>query len=99
MITDGRLGHSDVPLDDGDDDFVDTPPRWKGTTFNANLPSREDQPSPNDVVDKMRKQFFKQLTKLQTENRRMSVAIDAMKSEISSLKHDQQIEISSLKHD
>ncbi|CAA2997389.1 Hypothetical predicted protein [Olea europaea subsp. europaea] len=29
----------------------------------------------------------------------MSVAIDAMKSEISSLKHDQQIEISSLKHD
>ncbi|CAA3003736.1 Hypothetical predicted protein [Olea europaea subsp. europaea] len=43
--------------------------------------------------------FLKQLTELQTENLRMSVAIDVMKSEISSLKHDQQIEISHLKHD
>ncbi|CAA2988482.1 Hypothetical predicted protein [Olea europaea subsp. europaea] len=42
MITNGRLGHSDVPLDDGDDDFVDTPLRWLGTTFHANSPSRED---------------------------------------------------------
>ncbi|CAA2953431.1 Hypothetical predicted protein [Olea europaea subsp. europaea] len=50
MITDGRLGHSDVPLDDGDDDFVDTPPRWQGTTFNANSPNMEDQPAPNDVI-------------------------------------------------
>ncbi|CAA2989613.1 Hypothetical predicted protein [Olea europaea subsp. europaea] len=50
MITDGRLGHSDVPLDDGDDDFVDTPPTWQGTTFHANSPSREDQQVPNDFM-------------------------------------------------
>ncbi|CAA3029329.1 Hypothetical predicted protein [Olea europaea subsp. europaea] len=98
MITDGRLGHSDVPLDDGDDDFVDTPPRWQRTTFNSNSPSREDQPEPNDVVDEIRKQFFKQLTELQIENRRMSVAIDAMKSEISLLKHDQQNKLNNIVH-
>ncbi|CAA2988481.1 Hypothetical predicted protein [Olea europaea subsp. europaea] len=51
------------------------------------------------VVDEVRKQFFRQLTELQIENHRMSVAIDAMKSEISLRKHDQQIEISLLKHD
>ncbi|CAA3027777.1 Hypothetical predicted protein [Olea europaea subsp. europaea] len=49
MITDGRLGHSDVPLNDGDDDFVDTPPRWQGTMFHANSLSREDHPAPNDI--------------------------------------------------
>ncbi|CAA3012896.1 Hypothetical predicted protein [Olea europaea subsp. europaea] len=49
MIMDGRLGHSDVPFDDGDDNFVDTLPRWQGTTFNADSPSREDQSAPNDV--------------------------------------------------
>ncbi|CAA2968255.1 Hypothetical predicted protein [Olea europaea subsp. europaea] len=50
MIKDGRLGHSDVPLDDGDNDFVNTPPRWQGTTFHANLPSREGQLVPNDFM-------------------------------------------------
>ncbi|CAA2978209.1 Hypothetical predicted protein [Olea europaea subsp. europaea] len=90
MLTDGRLGHSDVPLDDGNDDFVDFPPRWQGTMFDANSPGREDQPVPND--------FFKQLTELQTENHRMSIAIDAIKSEISSLKHDQQNKLNNIVH-
>ncbi|CAA3022530.1 Hypothetical predicted protein [Olea europaea subsp. europaea] len=138
MITDDRLGHSDVPRDDGEDDFVDTPPDgreqrsilirlvtgystfavfishrvhtshvletghrtgiWTIEVFTIVLPLIMGTHMVQ-VVDEMRKQFFKQLTKLQTENRRMSVAIDAMKSEISSLKHDQETEISSLEHD
>ncbi|CAA2967759.1 Hypothetical predicted protein [Olea europaea subsp. europaea] len=51
MIINGRFGHFNVPLDDGDDDFVDTPPRWQGTTFHVNSPSREDQLALNDVRD------------------------------------------------
>ncbi|CAA2985025.1 Hypothetical predicted protein [Olea europaea subsp. europaea] len=50
------------------------------------------------VVDEVRKQFFKQLTKLQTENCRMSMAIDAMKSEISSLTHNQQNKLNNIVH-
>ncbi|CAA3010051.1 Hypothetical predicted protein [Olea europaea subsp. europaea] len=106
MIMDGRLGHSDVPLDDGDDDFVDTPPRcslwvtsiWTIDVFTIVLPLIMGSHMVQ-VVNEMRKQIFKQLTELQTENHRMSVAIDAMKSKISLLKQDQQTEISSLKHD
>ncbi|CAA2966003.1 Hypothetical predicted protein [Olea europaea subsp. europaea] len=39
LITDGRLGHSDVHIDD--DDFVDPQPRWKGTSVDGDLLSRE----------------------------------------------------------
>ncbi|CAA3007565.1 Hypothetical predicted protein [Olea europaea subsp. europaea] len=39
LITDGRLGHSDLPIDD--DDFVDTPPSWKGTSIYEDSPSGE----------------------------------------------------------
>ncbi|CAA2961289.1 Hypothetical predicted protein [Olea europaea subsp. europaea] len=39
LIIDGRLGHSDLPIDD--DDFVDTPPSWKGTSIHEDSPSGE----------------------------------------------------------
>ncbi|CAA2994336.1 Hypothetical predicted protein [Olea europaea subsp. europaea] len=39
LITDGRLGHSDLPIDD--DDFVDAPPSWKGTSIHEDSPTGE----------------------------------------------------------
>ncbi|XP_022857130.1 uncharacterized protein LOC111378193 [Olea europaea var. sylvestris] len=39
LITDGRLDHSDLPIDD--DNFVDAPPSWKGTSIHENSPSGE----------------------------------------------------------
>ncbi|CAA3011441.1 Hypothetical predicted protein [Olea europaea subsp. europaea] len=39
LITDGRLGHSDVHIDD--DDFVHPPPSWKGTSIHEDSPSGE----------------------------------------------------------
>ncbi|CAA3018435.1 Hypothetical predicted protein, partial [Olea europaea subsp. europaea] len=39
LINDGRLGHPDVHIDD--DDFVDPPPRWNGTSVDRDFPSRE----------------------------------------------------------
>ncbi|CAA2979773.1 Hypothetical predicted protein [Olea europaea subsp. europaea] len=39
LITDGRLGHSDLPIDD--DNFVDAPPSWKGTSILEDSPSGE----------------------------------------------------------
>lgn len=35
MIIDGRLGHSNVHIDD--DDFVDSPPRWQEASFDGDL--------------------------------------------------------------
>ncbi|CAA2969884.1 Hypothetical predicted protein [Olea europaea subsp. europaea] len=65
LITDGRLGHSDLPIDD--DDFVDAPPSWKGTSIHEDSPSgehksddttdSEDMPS-KDVVNEL-KNYFK----------------------------------------
>ncbi|CAA2999999.1 Hypothetical predicted protein [Olea europaea subsp. europaea] len=39
LITDGRLGHSNLPIDD--DDFVDAPPSWKGTSIHEDSPTGE----------------------------------------------------------
>ncbi|CAA3012862.1 Hypothetical predicted protein [Olea europaea subsp. europaea] len=39
LITDERLGHSNVHIDD--DDFVDLLPRWQGISFDGELPSEE----------------------------------------------------------
>ncbi|CAA2971131.1 Hypothetical predicted protein [Olea europaea subsp. europaea] len=39
LITDGRLGHSDLPIDD--DDFVEAPSSWKGTSIHEDSPSGE----------------------------------------------------------
>ncbi|CAA3026728.1 Hypothetical predicted protein [Olea europaea subsp. europaea] len=40
-ITDDRVGHSDVQIDD--DDFVDTAPRWYSPTFHSNSPIEKGQ--------------------------------------------------------
>ncbi|CAA3021134.1 Hypothetical predicted protein [Olea europaea subsp. europaea] len=37
LITDGRLEHSDLPIDD--DDFVDAPPSWKVTSIHEDSPN------------------------------------------------------------
>ncbi|CAA3016946.1 Hypothetical predicted protein [Olea europaea subsp. europaea] len=39
LITDGRLGYFDLPVDD--DDFVDAPPNWKVTSIHEDSPSGE----------------------------------------------------------
>ncbi|CAA2966758.1 Hypothetical predicted protein, partial [Olea europaea subsp. europaea] len=39
LITDGRLGHFNVHIDD--DNFVDLPPRWKGTSIDGDSSSGE----------------------------------------------------------
>ncbi|CAA3016947.1 Hypothetical predicted protein [Olea europaea subsp. europaea] len=39
LITDGRLGDSNVHIDD--DDFVDPSPRWNGTSIDRDSPSGE----------------------------------------------------------
>ncbi|CAA2974649.1 Probable protein phosphatase 2C 72 [Olea europaea subsp. europaea] len=65
LIIDGRLGHSDVRINN--DDFVDLSPSWKGTSIRGDSPSKEcksddttnskDQSS-KDVVDEL-KNYFK----------------------------------------
>ncbi|CAA2991332.1 Hypothetical predicted protein [Olea europaea subsp. europaea] len=59
LITDGRLGHSDLPIDD--DEFVDAPPSWKGTSIHEDSPSGERKSDdthsrPHQVLD-CRKKF------------------------------------------
>ncbi|CAA2986931.1 Hypothetical predicted protein [Olea europaea subsp. europaea] len=97
LITDGRLGHSDLPIDD--DDFVDPPLSWKGTSIHDDSPSgerksdnttdSEDMPS-KDVVDELRNYFKGQIFDLHSENRLLSKQLQAMQSQVSSLKSDQQ---------
>ncbi|CAA2954705.1 Hypothetical predicted protein [Olea europaea subsp. europaea] len=97
LITDGRLGHSDLPIDD--DDFVDAPPSWKGTSIHEDSPSgefksddttdSEDMPS-KDVVDELKNYFKGQISNLKSENRLLSKQLKSMQSQVSSLKSDQQ---------
>ncbi|CAA3002390.1 Hypothetical predicted protein [Olea europaea subsp. europaea] len=97
LITDGRLGYSDLPIDD--DNFVDAPPSWKGTSIHEDSPSgehksddttdSEDMPS-KDVVDELRNYVKGQISDLQSENRLLSKQLQAMQSQVSSLKSDQQ---------
>ncbi|CAA3021920.1 Hypothetical predicted protein [Olea europaea subsp. europaea] len=88
LITDGRLGHSNLPIDD--DDFVDVPPNWKGTSIHEDFSSgelksddtidSEDMPS-KDVVEELRNYFKGQISNLQSENRLLSKQIQAAKVE------------------
>ncbi|CAA3028004.1 Hypothetical predicted protein [Olea europaea subsp. europaea] len=88
LITDGQLGHFDLPIDY--DDFVDAPPSWKGTSIREDSPSRErksddttdseDMPS-KDVVDELRNYFKGQISDLQSENRLLSKQLQAMQSQ------------------
>ncbi|CAA3022417.1 Hypothetical predicted protein [Olea europaea subsp. europaea] len=97
LITDGRLGHSDLPVDD--DDFVDAPPSWKGTSIHEDSPTgefksdgttdSEDMPS-KDVVDELKNYFKGQISDLKSENRLLSKQLKSMQSQVSSLKSDQQ---------
>ncbi|CAA2999646.1 Hypothetical predicted protein, partial [Olea europaea subsp. europaea] len=97
LITDGRLGHSDLPIDD--DDFVDAPPSWKGTSIHEDSPTgefksddttdSEDMPS-KDVVDELKNYFKGQISDLKSENRLLSKQLKSMQSQVSSLKSDQQ---------
>ncbi|CAA3026557.1 Hypothetical predicted protein [Olea europaea subsp. europaea] len=97
LITDGRLGHSDLPIDD--DDFVDAPPSWNGTSIHEDSPSgerksddttdSEDMPS-KDVVDELRNYFKGRISDLQSRNRLLSKQLKSMQSQVSSLKSDQQ---------
>ncbi|CAA2987702.1 Hypothetical predicted protein [Olea europaea subsp. europaea] len=92
LIIDGRLGHSDLLIDD--DDFVDAPPSWKGTSIHEDSPSGErksddtNMPS-KDVVDELRNYFKGQISYLQSENWLLSKQLQAMQSQVSSLKFDQ----------
>ncbi|CAA2957274.1 Hypothetical predicted protein [Olea europaea subsp. europaea] len=47
LITDEQLGHSDVYIDD--DEFVEPPPSWKGTSIYEDFPSGERKS--NDTTD------------------------------------------------
>ncbi|CAA3011718.1 Hypothetical predicted protein [Olea europaea subsp. europaea] len=97
LITDGRLGHSDLPIDD--DDFVDAPPSWNETSIHEYSPSgefksddttdSEDMPS-KDVVDELKNYFKGQISDLKSENRLLSKQLKSMQSQVSSLKSDQQ---------
>ncbi|CAA2987990.1 Hypothetical predicted protein [Olea europaea subsp. europaea] len=69
LITDGRLGHSDLPIDD--DDFVDVPPSWKGTSIHEDSPSGE-RIHVMQVVDELMNYFKGQISDLQPENRLLS---------------------------
>ncbi|CAA2982721.1 Hypothetical predicted protein [Olea europaea subsp. europaea] len=96
LITDGRLGHSDLPIDD--DDIVDAPPSWKGTSIHEDSPTgefksdyttdSEDMPS-KDVVDELKNYFKGQISDLKSENRLLSKQLKSMQSQVSSLKSDQ----------
>ncbi|CAA3010400.1 Hypothetical predicted protein [Olea europaea subsp. europaea] len=116
LITDGRLGHSDLPIDD--DDFVDAPPSWKGTSIHEDSPSGKRKSDDTtiqricrqkismlyfiiisyliiginvmQVVDELRNYFKGQISDLQSENRLLSKQLQAMQSQVSSLKSDQQ---------
>ncbi|CAA2958512.1 Hypothetical predicted protein [Olea europaea subsp. europaea] len=87
LITDGRLGHSDLPIDD--DDFVDAPPSWKGTLIHEDSPSGE-RIHVIQVVDELRNYFKGQISDLQSKNRLLSKQLQAMQSQVSSLKSNQQ---------
>ncbi|CAA2985858.1 Hypothetical predicted protein [Olea europaea subsp. europaea] len=97
LITDGRLGHSDLPIDD--DDFVDALRSWKGTSIHEDSPSREHKSDDTtnsedmlskDVVNELRNYFKGQISGLQSENWLLSKRLQAMQSQVSSLKSDQQ---------
>ncbi|CAA2981258.1 Ulp1 protease family, C-terminal catalytic domain containing [Olea europaea subsp. europaea] len=87
LITDERLGHSDVHIDD--DDFVDPPSSRKGTSIHEDSPSGE-RIHVMQVVDELRNYFKGQISDLQSENRLPSKEFQAMQSHVSSLKSDQQ---------
>ncbi|CAA2986344.1 Hypothetical predicted protein [Olea europaea subsp. europaea] len=63
LIIDGRLGHSDVHIDD--DDFVDPPPNWKGTSIHKDSPSGERKS--DDTIDS-EDLPSKDISDLQSEN-------------------------------
>ncbi|CAA2971704.1 Hypothetical predicted protein [Olea europaea subsp. europaea] len=100
-ITDCRIGHSDVQIDD--DDFVDTPPRWHSPTFHSNSPIRKGQstdastprmpqntgPQSNDAIEKLRKHFNKEVFELHSKNQLLISELDDVKSQMSCIKSGQ----------
>ncbi|CAA3013768.1 Hypothetical predicted protein [Olea europaea subsp. europaea] len=80
LIIDGQLGHSDLSIDD--DDFVDAPPSWKGTSIHEDSPSgehksddttdSEDMPSKDSQVSSLKydqQKKLKLLVRMQGEIR------------------------------
>ncbi|CAA3006737.1 Hypothetical predicted protein [Olea europaea subsp. europaea] len=89
LITNGRLGRSDLPIDD--DDFVDALPNWKETSIHEDFSSGEHESDDTtdsvkrcihvmQVVDELRNYFKGQISNLQSENQLLSKQLQAMQS-------------------
>ncbi|CAA2980398.1 Hypothetical predicted protein [Olea europaea subsp. europaea] len=93
-ITNGRVGHSDVHIDD--DDFVETPPRWHSPTFHSNSPIRKGQstdastwhmpqstgPQSNDAIHIGKTGELKAEQSVSTYSREVQARVDSVISDI-----------------
>ncbi|CAA2944050.1 Hypothetical predicted protein [Olea europaea subsp. europaea] len=77
LITDGRLGHSDLPIDDND--FVDAPPSWKGTSIHEDSPSGERKSDDTTNSDNMPS---KDVSSLKSDQQKKSKLLVRMQGEI-----------------